>query len=333
MRRRALVVMTQHLAQAPDRPLDVAVIIPAFNAGSYVDQALASVAGQTRPPAVVVVADDGSHDDTVERARAWRSRLPLEVLCLGRNLGPGPARHRAILATDTAMLAMLDADDLWLPDHLETMAAACARAPGLVTAWELAWMPGHGIDCDRRRTRQAPLPDNPEDQLAALLQRNYVNFGLFPRTLYEHAGGFRDFLVGEDWDLWIRMLRAGGRIARAPHQTALHRVRPGSLSVDPKRTVEYGIAVLTTALAEARTPRERAAAERGLRALKARKRYYDVLALAGDGHPWRARLGAMRAPRGGGARITLGLAAMAVAPRAALRIERATRSYRVFGEG
>jgi glycosyltransferase involved in cell wall biosynthesis len=325
--------MVEHPLAAPHRaPLDVAVIIPAFDAGQYVDQALASVAAQTRAPAVVVVADDGSSDDTAERASRWRDRLPIEVLRLEHNLGPGPARHQAILTTGTAMLAMLDADDLLLPDHLETMVATCERNPGLVTAWELSWMLGRGIDVDRRRTRRAPPPDNPDDQLVALLERNYVNFGFFPRALYDQAGGFRDFPVGEDWDLWIRMLRAGGRVTRASHATALHRVRPGSLSIDPRRTVGHGIAVLTAAVTEARTPRERAAAERGLRGLMARRRYYEVLALAGDGHPWRARLEAMRAPRGGGARIAAGLAAMAVAPRTSLRIERATRPYRVFGE-
>lgn len=324
--------MIEHLAEARDHALDVAVIIPAFNAGRYVDQALASVAGQTRAPAVVVVADDGSHDDTIERARGWRDRLPVEVLRLGRNLGPGPARHQAILATDTAMLAMLDADDLWLPDHLETMTASYERIPGLVTAQEFAWIQGRGIDLARRRAKP-PIPTDPQDQLVALLQRNYVSFGFFPRTLYERVGGFRSFMGTEDWDLWIRMLRSGARLVVASHPTALHRVRSGSLSVDPARIVEHGIAVLTAAVAEARTPQERTAAERGLRALEARKRYHDVLALAGDGHPWRARLGAIRAPRGGGARITLGLAAVAVAPRTSLRIERATRSYRVFGEG
>ena len=61
--------MTEHPVAALDRPLDVAVIIPAFNASSYLDQTLASVAGQTRPPTVVVVVDDGSTDDTLERAR------------------------------------------------------------------------------------------------------------------------------------------------------------------------------------------------------------------------------------------------------------------------
>jgi Glycosyl transferase family 2 len=321
--------MTKHPLAAPDRPLDVAVVIPAYNAGRYLDQTLASVAGQTRAPAVVVVADDGSTDDTPERARRWQDHLPIEVVRLAQNVGPGPARHHAILATDASLLALVDADDLWLPDHLETMVAAYQRAPGLVTAREFAWIRGRGIDLARRRAKPR-IPIDPKDQLVALLQHNYVSFGFFPRALYERVGGFRSFLVGEDWDLWIRMVRTGARLTEASHPTALHRVRPGSLSVDPAHNVEHGIAVLTAAVAEAGSPWERAAAERGLGTLRARKRYYDVYALASDGHPWRARLTAVRGPRGGGPKLTLGLAAMAVAPRAAVQLERATRRYRAF---
>jgi len=322
--------MNQHTAAAPDRPLGVAVIIPAFNAGRHLDGALASVAGQSRAPAAVVVADDCSTDDTAERARRWRDRLPLEVVRLARNVGPGPARHQAILATDTPLLALLDADDLWFPDHLETVAAAYDRAPGLVTAQELDWVPGRGIDLAWRRSRRVQVPAEPEDQLVSLLRRNYVNFGFFSRVLYERAGGFRDFLVGEDWDLWIRMLRTGARLTQTSHPTGLHRVRPGSLSVDPEQTVEFGIQVLATAVTEGRSARERVAAAQGLRALRARKRYYDVRALAGDGQHWHARIAALGGLRGGGAKVTLGLAAMVVAPRASLRLDRVTRRYRVF---
>jgi GT2 family glycosyltransferase len=321
--------MTEHAAAAPGRPLAVAVVIPAFNAGRYLDQALASVAAQTRAPGLVVVADDGSADDTAQRARRWQDHLPMEVVRLAQNVGPGPARHRAILATEAPLLAMLDADDLWLPDHLETMVATYDHAPGLVTAREFAWIPGRGVDLARRRAKP-PIPTDPQDQLVALLQHNYVSFGFFPRSLYERVGGFRSFKVGEDWDLWIRMLRSGARMTEASHSTALHRVRSGSLTVDPAHGVEHGIAVLTAAAAEARSPWERAAAERGLRRLRVRKRYYDVCALARDGHPWRARLAAVRPPRGGGLKMTLGLAAMAVAPRTSVQLERATRRYRIF---
>jgi hypothetical protein len=231
--------MTKHPLAAPDRPLDVAVVIPAYNAGRYLDQTLASVAGQTRTPAVVVVADDGSTDDTPERARRWQDHLPIEVVRLAQNVGPGPARHHAILATNASLLALVDADDLWLPDHLETMVAAYQRAPGLVTAREFAWIRGRGIDLARRRAKPR-IPIDPKDQLVTLLQHNYVSFGFFPRALYERVGGFRSFLVGEDWDLWIRMVRTGARLTEASHPTALHRVRPGSLSVDPAHNVERG---------------------------------------------------------------------------------------------
>jgi glycosyltransferase involved in cell wall biosynthesis len=321
--------MTGHSAAALDRPLDVAVVIPAFNAARYLDQALASVAAQSRAPAVVAVADDGSTDDTAQRARRWQDHLPVKVVRLAQTVGPGPARHRAIQAIDVPLLAMLDADDVWFPDHLETMVATYERGGGLVTAQEFAWIPGRGIDLARRRAKP-PIPTDPQDQLVALLQHNYVSFGFFPRTLYERDGGFRSFLGTEDWDLWIRMLRSGATLTEAPHPTALHRVRSGSLSVDPARIIEHGIPVLTAAAAEARSPWERAAAERGLRTLRVRKRYYDVCALARDGHPWRARLAAARRPHGGGLKLTLGLAAMAVAPRASLQLEQATRRYRVF---
>ena len=132
----------------------MALIIPAFNAGAYLDQTLASVAGQTRPADVVVVADDCSGDDTGERARRWEIRLPIKVLRMDENVGPGPARHEAIRATDTTLLAIVDADDLLLPDHLETMIAAHDRAPGLVSAQELSWIPGRGIDLAGRRMRK-----------------------------------------------------------------------------------------------------------------------------------------------------------------------------------
>src|SRR6266567_6983269 len=100
---------------------DVAVIIPAFNSGKHLDQALASVAGQSVLPCAVVVADDCSEDDTLARARHWRGRLPLEVVRMEQNRGPGVARDCAIRRTTARLLAMLDADDLFLPDHLETM--------------------------------------------------------------------------------------------------------------------------------------------------------------------------------------------------------------------
>jgi Glycosyl transferase family 2 len=313
--------------EAPDPcsggPAEVAVIIPTFNSGAYLSQALASVAGQMVPPSTVVVADDCSSDDTVERARRWQGSLPLLLVRLERNQGPGIARHRAIQATSAPLLAMLDSDDLFLPDHLATMIAAHNASPGLISARELHWQPGRGLT-------EAPGPaggPGRSHQLTALIRRNFVNFGFFSRSLYDRAGGFQDQGC-EDWDLWIRMVRGGAKLTMTSHPTAIHRVRAGSLSYDPRVTAQHGADLLTQVLRAARSPGEAAAARAGLRALRGKLNFYRATELAAAGQTWQARQVALGGLPAGGPRATAGLLALALAPSAAARLERGTRRYR-----
>jgi hypothetical protein len=316
--------MTQARPPNSVGPAEVAVIIPAFNSSAYLDQALASVAGQSAPASAVVVADDCSTDNTVELACRWRGRLPIEVVRLESNQGPGAARHRAIQSTRAPLLAMLDADDLLLPDHLETMIAAHRAAPGLVSAQELHWHPGLGLSgpVGARAAHRA------SGQLGALLRSNFVNFGFFSRDLYESVGGFRS-LDCEDWDLWIRMVRAGALLTMASHATAVHRLRPGSVSFDPALTAQRGITVLTGALRSARSPGEAAAARAGLRTLRGKLHFYRATELITQGRSWQARRAALGGLPAGGPRATAGLMALAVAPAAAAALERRSRRYRM----
>jgi GT2 family glycosyltransferase len=328
--------MTETRHSEGPSPTEVAVVIPTFNSGAYLDQALASVAAQTALPSAVVVADDCSSDDTVERARRWQGRLPLEVVRLERNQGPGIARHRAIRVSSAPLLAMLDADDLLLPDHLETMVATYAACPGLISAQELAWYPGVGLTAPAGGRRVAKAPYQPRGrrvakaphQLGALLRHNFVNFGFFSRDLYESVGGFSDQNC-EDWELWIRMVRAGATLTMASHPTAIHRVRPGSLSSDPEQTAQWGIVVLSKALRAARSPSEAAAARAGLRTLRAKLSFYRAKELGAQGHSSQARQAALGGLPAGGPRATAGLLALIVAPTTAARLERLTRPYRL----
>ncbi len=314
--------MTQARYPALPGPVDVAVIIPAFNSGAYLDQALASVAGQTVSPAAVMVADDCSTDDTSERARRWQGRLPLELVRLERNRGPGGARRRAIQATNTALLAILDADDLFLPDHLETMAAAYRACPGLVSAQVLSWYPGQGL-ISPARARRVPRASY---QLGALLRHNFVNFPVFSRDLYESVGGFREQYC-EDWDLWIRMVRAGAKVTMASHPTAVSREWPGSRSFDSARTAQRSIDVLTAELRAASSPAEARAARAGLRALRGKLSFYRATELAAQGRPRPARQAALEGLPGGGARDAAGLLALLLAPSAAAWLERLRRPH------
>lgn len=108
----------------------VSVLIAAYNAAAYIEQALDSVVAQTTSDWEALVADDGSSDDTcaiVERRAAADPRIRL--LRAERNGGPSVARNRAIDAACGDWVAVLDADDRWRPHRLERMLDA-AQAEG-----------------------------------------------------------------------------------------------------------------------------------------------------------------------------------------------------------
>lgn len=116
--------MTAPTQPAPDRR--VSVIIPAFNAERYLGEALASVLAQTVPPAEVIVVDDGSTDGTVAVAEAFGP----PVRCVRQpHAGASRARNLGVAEATGALLAFLDADDLWAPDKLALQLAALEADP------------------------------------------------------------------------------------------------------------------------------------------------------------------------------------------------------------
>lgn len=298
-------------------PADVAVIIPAYRSAAVLDSTLASVAGQTLPPAEVVVADDCSGDATAQVARRWTDRLPLRVVELEENRGPAGARRVAIEHSRAPRLALLDADDVWLPDHLETMVAAHDRLGGLITADPIRWIPGQALAAGGV---QAALPvPPPAEQRAAILRHNFVFVGsLLSRADHDAAGGFRDRFRGpEDWDLWIRMIRRGTVVHRAPHPTVLYRLGAGSVSADTRMVAEER-AVVLAAIAESERDDDRAVLATTLRHVDAKAALHDSYELARQGRSWAARRRAVPGLRGPG-RVPSRAAALLAAPALAAR--------------
>jgi glycosyltransferase involved in cell wall biosynthesis len=268
------------------------VVIPAYNAATMIDTALASIAGQTVQPVAIVVVDDGSSDDTAERAEAWRERLPLEVVRLPVNGGIGAASARAVQQVRTPLVAHLDADDAWLPDHLEVMLATYAERRGLVTAQELAWLPGKALRMSSSPARAVPPAAK---QLRAIINDNFIFSGtLFARLDYERVGGYRDIRIGEDWDLWVRMIRDGVIVSRADHPTCLYRTRPDSLSYGHGSAGAY-VELMYRVIAEAQSDRERRWARRSLRRRRAALAIADAIACGRADNRRGARRAAMRA--------------------------------------
>jgi hypothetical protein len=300
------------------------VVIPVFNGTRYIDQALASVASQTRRADKVVVVDDGSVDGSGDAARRWCDLLPLEVITHDRNAGLGQARRTAIAALDTDTIALLDVDDVWLPDHLACMLNVHDAFDGLVTARALRWVPGEALATTPIGGYSLPPRSQ---QLARLIVMNYVFVGsLFSRELYEIAGAFRPWNPpgAEDWDLWLRMVAGGAAVSTPSVPTVLYRVHDTSMSADDG-SLAAEIAVLRS-FGEDAPAGVRADVARSLRHRRARLQLRDAYQAARDGSVSRARTAALRAAIYGPRGVRVRAIASVAAPRAVVRRRDALRA-------
>jgi hypothetical protein len=192
------------------------------------------------------------------------------------------------------------------------LGAYATTGDGLASADTLMWIPGRAVGT-RPLSQRAPLPAR-EKQLAWLLTENRLSISsLFSRARYDSVGGFRPQFRGtEDWDLWIRMVRAGAAVARPDHPTVLYRLSRGAVSSDD-RMVAARRAVLDAAAHEGGDA-ERAALQTGLRHNRAAAQLVRAYELVANGRPLAARLAGLRALRGIRP-VALRGAAMAVAPK------------------
>ena len=203
---------------------NVSVIIPAYNAGAYLHETLASVFAQTTAPAEVIVVDDGSTDDTAEVARAHGATVISRP-----NGGISAARNTGIRAAQGEFIALLDADDVWMPEKLEVQLAALAAAAPAFSFTDFQLFDSRGVHAVRsglrthpafRRTvRRAPPGANvlvSASDLRPVLPDMYFlpSSTLMRRVDVIAAGAFDETLVGcEDAEFFLRLFRIVPAIA------------------------------------------------------------------------------------------------------------------------
>ncbi|MFL5906719.1 MAG: glycosyltransferase family 2 protein [Solirubrobacterales bacterium] len=249
----------------------VSVIIPAFNAEAVLPQALRSIRQQSFGDWEAIVSDDASTDRTAEIAGEFGERV--RVVRSQRNRGPAAARNAGIEDSSGELLAFLDADDYWLPEFLSEQVRLYDRDRGESEAAGLGI-----VACDAlilgeggmaRGTYRDRIPFDEPLTLPVLLKRNPIFISaLVPRTAVEQVGRFSPECFGtEDYDLWIRLLEVGCRVAYNPRPLAVYRLAgAGSVSGDTARMARNTQVVYRRALERGRLSRhERRIASRELR--------------------------------------------------------------------
>lgn len=197
----------------------VSIIIPCYNTSQFVGDTLASVFAQTRIDFETIVINDGSPDTgSLERVIApYRDRI---VYLVQENRGVSAARNTGIRVARGEYIAFLDSDDMWEPDYLAVQLAELERDPSIDVLYPDATIFGDSLEVGRRAMDICPSIGEVTFARIVTEECNVCNFATVRRDTAFRAGLFDESLRGaEDFDLWLRIAKIGGRFAY--HRTPL----------------------------------------------------------------------------------------------------------------
>lgn len=217
----------------------VSVIMPAYNCGDFIGQAIDSVIAQTYTHWELLIVDDASTDNTAEIVRQKKaSEERIRFFQHSINLGTQHARNKAIQEGSGRFIAFLDADDLWLPEKLEIQLRIMQKdkVAGCFSSYDL-------IDEAGRKTGKKIMA-LPKLSFQKLLKANYVGnlTGIYDS---KKIGKIYcpDIAKRQDWALWLEVVKKGGPLIGIGQSLAKYRVRKGSISTNKLEMLKYNFRI------------------------------------------------------------------------------------------
>lgn len=208
----------------------VSVLLPARNAEGSIDAAVESVLTQTFEGFELIALDDGSTDGTAEHLKAWAGRDPRVRVVSTGGRGLVGALTLGLAQARGELIARMDADDVSLPRRFELSVARLDEDRSLAGV-------GTGVEIVRADRPPSPALVAYGRWLSALTTPEKLFHDrlvesplchpsvMLRRAVLEAAGGWRDGDFPEDWELWLRLLERGERLACVPavlHQWTDH---------------------------------------------------------------------------------------------------------------
>jgi glycosyltransferase involved in cell wall biosynthesis len=208
------------LSQGVREVVKISVVIPAYNAEAFIAAAIESCLRQNPGPHEVIVVDDASSDRTVEIAKSYPP--PVRVICVDRNRGVSHARNLGAQEATGDWIALLDADDWFLPEKFEGQIRCMAQNPDAKFIYS-------GFRTEGANGTQE-FPALPVRKIESEL-RYRVPFGLSSvmvrRDAFLELGGFDTTLrYADDWDFHLRFAArfSTGAFACAPEILSVYRL-------------------------------------------------------------------------------------------------------------
>lgn len=214
----------------------IVAVIPLYNGERFIADALHSIQSQTRPPREIVVVDDGSTDGGAAIVEGMARTDPRIRLIRKTNGGQSSARNLGVASSSSELIALLDQDDIWYPEHLERLARPfddnTMRRPGWVYSdLDEGDTSGHLVT---RGYLSKDIDLHPKVSIHQCISRDMFvvpSTTLISRSAFKAVGGFDERLTGyEDDDFFLRLFRAGFDNIYIPEALSIWRIHTGSAS-------------------------------------------------------------------------------------------------------
>lgn len=194
------------------------VVMPCFNAGRFLRQAVESVLGQTFPDVEFIVVDDGSTDDSAAILHGYGDRIKVIER---RHGGPYPARNAGVAVSTGEFIAFLDADDWWQANALAKLHGALVG-----TGADLAYCGWQNVGQVFTGEPFVPPAYEMGDPVEAFVRTCPwpIHAALVRRQVVRRLGGFSEKRFSSmDYDFWLRALALTRNIVRVPEVLAFYR--------------------------------------------------------------------------------------------------------------
>ena len=227
----------------------VSVVMPAYNAGRYVAEAIESVRAQSYERWELIVVDDGSRDNTAEVVEGFALK-DARIKCLRRqNGGQGAARNTALAQAWGPLVAFLDADDLWIPGKLSLQVSTLIE-----TEAQVVFSDGFYFTDDDTTDESLPFETMKgkfagEEMFKLLFAYNRIHVlsVLVRRDALDAVGLFEESRLCqncEDYDLWIKLARDGAVFYGMHEHLVRYRRHAGSMTASQVKALTPMIATL-----------------------------------------------------------------------------------------
>ena len=207
----------------------ISIIIPVYNSGELIIEAIESALSQTFPDYEIIVVDDGSTDSIKDRLKKYSGRIKY---FFQNNQGPAAARNNGLKYSKGEYISFLDADDLWDKEYLNKTFNLINenKLDVVLTDYYADYYDSNDIFIKREYRYIANLvTDNNNKLYSQLFKRFQGGFEgttamLITKKCFEMVGRFDEKLrILEDWDLWLRIAKYNLKIGHLKEPLRIYR--------------------------------------------------------------------------------------------------------------